>query len=117
MSGSNFDFLAKSHPQLAQLVRRAELYCHDDPNAAVGKVRLFGEQIAQESAARLGLDPAAYNDQHQLVLALVGEDFVRPDLKQVFDSVRLLGNQAVHEHNCSRGQAVHALKMAFQLGA
>ncbi len=115
MSRSNFDFLAKSHPQLAQLVHRAELYCHDDPNAAVAKVRLFGEQVAQETAARLGLDPAAYNSQNQLVLALEAEGFVEGELKQVFDSVRKLGNQAIHEDNCTRGDAVHALKMAHKV--
>ncbi|MCP4662432.1 MAG: hypothetical protein GY856_44100, partial [bacterium] len=52
---SNFTFLTPDDPQLARLAARAELYCHDDPNTALVKLRQFAERLARCAAARVGL--------------------------------------------------------------
>ena len=54
---SNFSFLRRADPLLAQLAASAERYCFPDPNAALLKLRQFGEVVGQHLAAVHGLDP------------------------------------------------------------
>jgi type I restriction enzyme, R subunit len=44
---SNFKFLEKEHPLLANLGILAEKYIHDDPNTALFKMRLLGEKMVE----------------------------------------------------------------------
>jgi type I restriction enzyme R subunit len=42
---SNFKFLAKEFKLLFNLALSAEKYIHEDPNAALYKIRLMGEKM------------------------------------------------------------------------
>ena len=65
---SNFSALASLSPELAKLGFRAECYFPDDPNTSLLKLRQFGERLAQELVARLGL---AVNDQADTQIDLI----------------------------------------------
>jgi type I restriction enzyme R subunit len=54
---SNFAFLAKGAPRLAGLGALAERYFANDAPAALIKLRLFGEFLAKDVAARQGVLP------------------------------------------------------------
>jgi type I restriction enzyme R subunit len=113
----NFAFLARQEPQLAQLPAYAELYCHSDPNAALVKLRLFGERLAQEAAARFGSYVGTYATQAELLGALAAADRLPRDVVRSFHLLRKLGNEASHEHTATSGDAIHALKVSFMIGA
>ena len=52
----NFSFLSEHSTLLAQCAIQAERYVFDDPNTALIKLRQFGELLAQEVAARTGVE-------------------------------------------------------------
>ena len=45
---SNFDFLNRYWPALAQIGATAENYVYSDPNACVYKLGMFAERLVQE---------------------------------------------------------------------
>lgn len=57
----NFEFLDGEGEPLRRLAALGEAYFASDPNASLVKVRQFGELLAQEVAARLGVlaDPGS----------------------------------------------------------
>jgi type I restriction enzyme R subunit len=52
----NFSFLSEHSTLLSQCAVQAERYVFYDPNTALIKLRQFGELLAQEVAARTGID-------------------------------------------------------------
>ena len=47
---SNFDFLNRYWPALAQIGANAETYVYSDPNACIYKLGMFAERLVQETA-------------------------------------------------------------------
>ena len=45
---SNFEFLNKYWPALAQIADTAEKYLYSDPNACMYKLGMFSERLVQE---------------------------------------------------------------------
>ena len=45
---SNFDFLNRYWPALAQIGATAETYVYSDPNACIYKLGMFAERLVQE---------------------------------------------------------------------
>ena len=114
---SNFSLLASLSPELAKLGLLAERYFPDDPNTALLKLRQFGERLAQELAARLGL---AVNDQTDTQLDLLRKldqsGVLILEVKQLFHSLRRCGNEAAHGLMSERKTALENLKVARELG-
>ena len=50
----NFAYLAHHDPRLAEVATRAERVLGLDPEGALNHLRLFGELVAKNAAARLG---------------------------------------------------------------
>ena len=48
---SNFEFLNRYWPVLAQLGANAENYLYSDPNACIFKIGLFSERVVREIMA------------------------------------------------------------------
>ena len=46
---SNFDFLNRYWPALAQIGATAETYVYSDPNACIYKLGMFAERLVQET--------------------------------------------------------------------
>ena len=55
IASHNFQFLTTYDRQFVRLAALAERYFRTDPNTSLIKLRQFGELLAQEIAARVGL--------------------------------------------------------------
>jgi type I restriction enzyme R subunit len=65
----NFSFLYEYEPQFDRLGALAERYFRDDPNTCLIKLRQFGELLALEVAARIGVFSASEEPQSDLIPA------------------------------------------------
>lgn len=111
----NFAFLVAHDAQLVQLGGLAERYFQNDPNTCLIKLRQFGEQLAQQVAARTGLFASADEAQSDLLRRLKLERAVPYEVLDLFHQLRITGNQAAHEHTGDYRQALASLKIARQL--
>lgn len=91
----NFDFLADLDPPLAHRAALAERYCLDDPNAALVKIRPFGELLAKNIAARFGIYADTQSEQIDILNELKYWDVVDQKL-----SDRALLNGERHNQMC-----------------
>lgn len=114
-TSSNFDFLACHDAVFVRLAAAAEAYMASDPNAALYKLRLFGEVLAQNVAARVGLLTRQDETQHDLLLRLQDRGVVVGAARELFHGLRRQGNRAVHQGTGDRDEALHQLRMARQL--
>lgn len=112
---SNFHFLEANEPQLSGLARLSEVYFEDDPNTAQIKLRQFVEVLAQLSASRFGLQIDANDNLADVLRRLKLECGLPKDVADLFHTIRIYGNQAVHDLKSDHGAALTGLKMARQL--
>ncbi|MCF5860163.1 AAA family ATPase [Aeromonas veronii] len=94
---SNFTFLEKIQPALAQLGCSAELYCHNDRQAALVKLRCFVEIIVGDIYSSLALTPPERDDLYNRLRDdefknVVGDRSILTKL----DTIRFNGNKAAH---------------------
>ena len=61
---SNFDFLNKYWPILAQLGANAENYVYSDPNACIYKMGLFSERLVREIMLFEGISEPSTDNTH-----------------------------------------------------
>ena len=110
----NFGFLSAYEPLLLELAAAAERYCFSDPAVALIRLRLLGETMALQTAAAV----AALPNQERVVdfatalRLLEDKNAMSRETAQVFHHLRQVGNRAVHENAGSRGDALHALRLA-----
>ncbi|TBR56546.1 type I restriction-modification system endonuclease [Westiellopsis prolifica IICB1] len=111
----NFGFLEIHDPQLVRLGALAERYFTDDPNTCLIKLRQFGELLAQLIAAQVGM----YDDearQIDLMRRLRDKGILKGKVYDLFDQLRLAGNNATHALADDHRTALSNLKYARQLG-
>jgi type I restriction enzyme R subunit len=111
----NFQFLTAYDRQFVRLVALAERYFRNDPNTSLIKLRQFGELLAQEVAARVGLFTSQDEPQADLLRRLKAERTVPPQAMDLFHQIRIAGNQATHGGAGDHSQALTTLKIARQL--
>jgi type I restriction enzyme, R subunit len=111
----NFSFMRAYDPQFDRLGALAERYFPDDPNASLVKLRQFGELLAQEVAARVGLFASAEETQSDLLRRLKAERAGPPAAMELFHQIRIAGNQAAHAQADEHGLALTTLKVAREL--
>lgn len=114
---SNFAFLTKLHPLWAELGSVAERVFPIDPRSCVVKMRLLAEDMAQNMAIQVGIQPSAFDSQMALVREL--ENRLRLDAK-VRDMLHLLrkrGNEAAHQADAPIGftEGLEVLKIGREL--
>src|SRR5579862_613006 len=114
MQSLNFEILRTHYPQLADLGGFAEQYVHSDPEAAVAKLRKFGEALTQAICAHYRL-PRSVATQFELLKTSTFESIVPQDILDKFHSVRKTGNDALHA-SITEGSALSRLKDAHDLG-
>ncbi|MDM8552474.1 hypothetical protein QUF72_20475 [Desulfobacterales bacterium HSG2] len=56
LKSPNFEFLKDIDPALTRQAAMAEQYALEDPNAALTKLRLFGEMLAMRILPRISWD-------------------------------------------------------------
>lgn len=61
---SNFEFLKKYWPALAQIGTTAENYLYTDPNACLYKLGMFGERLVLEIFAFEKMSEPEYDNTH-----------------------------------------------------
>lgn len=115
LASMNFAFLEPYGDALIRLAALAERYFPDDPVTCNMKLRQYGELLAQETAARLGLYSSADEKQSELLSRLRREGLPF-DVLDIFHHLRQVGNRATHEHVGSHADALQALKLARALG-
>jgi type I restriction enzyme R subunit len=108
----NFQFLKDLDPALMTQAAMAERYCLDDPSASLGKLRLFGELLAKNIAARMGVYTDFTFDQVKILRELKFRDILDQKLADMFHSISIAGNAAVHEGKGSVRDALQNLRFA-----
>lgn len=100
---------------LEKLAALAERFVFEDPNTALIKIRQLAETLAKGVAAQVGITP--HRDQTFLDVerSLRDRGLLDQSLHQIMRTVRLAGNEAVHELAGSRREAFHQLKLVRQL--
>jgi len=117
LKSPNFQFLSDFEPALLRQAAMAERYCLEDPSASLAKLRLFGELLAQNIAARMGVYTEPQTGQTSVLRELRFRDILDQKLADMFHSIRLAGNAAVHEGKGTVRDALQNLRFAHQLAA
>lgn len=94
----------------------AERYFVDDPNTSLIKTRQFGELLAKNVAATLGLLDEPEISQHELLGRLNGNRVVSREVIGLFHEIRKSGNRATHDLHDDHRSALNNLKIARELG-
>jgi type I restriction enzyme R subunit len=113
---TNFAFLKTHDEQLVRLGMLAERYLADDPNTCLIKTRQFGELLAQQVAAKMGIYKAEGESQDELLRRLQDDNILSREIYQLFGEIRRVGNAASHAVEGDQPTALNMLKVAWQLG-
>ncbi len=98
---SNFEFLKQHHDWLFKLAEGAERNFSPDPNTSLIKIRQLGEAIAQNIAARVGVEFGGTVKQVDLLRELDYNLRLDQNVRDAFYTIRKLGNAATHEFDSS----------------
>ncbi|MBS1189558.1 MAG: hsdR [Rhodocyclaceae bacterium] len=114
-SSNNFLFLAEHDPVFLQLATTAEQVFAADPNTTLIKLRQLGEAIAQDIAARVGIEFDAETRQADLLFRLSREINLDPTIRGLFHTLRIEGNKATHQFRTLHKEAMDGLRVARAL--
>lgn len=113
---SNFEFLKPEFSLLAKIAEAAESYLHGDPNAALYKLGLLGEQIVsymcEINAIELGEEE---NTQALKIRRLKIKRLLPRDIDEVLFLLRTNRNKAVHGNYDSFENACSMLELSHKL--
>jgi len=114
-SKSNFDFLTEHDPVLYQLGSAAERAFSGDPNTTLLKLRQLAEALAQDLAARVGMDFNETTTQASLLYSLNRKIRLDPTISHLFYILRIEGNKAAHQFRTQHKEAMDGLRVARSL--
>ena len=112
---SNFEFLSKYWDTLAKIVRNAESYLYNDPNACIYKLGMFAERLVQEIFANERLTEPDYDNTHaNRIKILKREGLIDRGgiIDDILYSLRIKRNDAVHKYEDSVDTAKSLLSIA-----
>ncbi|WP_286240958.1 type I restriction-modification system endonuclease [Neptuniibacter halophilus] len=112
---SNFDFLREHDPIFLQLASAAERTFSNDPNTTLLKLRQLGEALAQDLAARCGIEFDDQTSQADLLFKLNREIHLDPVIRDLFHTLRKEGNKATHQFRTQHKEAMAGLRIARAL--
>ena len=114
---SNFEFLNRYWPVLAQLGANAENYLYSDPNACIYKIGLFSERLVQEILVFENMpEPMTDNTHANRIRTLKRAGLLPRDIDNTLYLLRRTRNSAVHTGADSVDDAKTLLSMAYNLG-
>jgi type I restriction enzyme R subunit len=116
LTSANFKFLVVHDRLLDHLGALAERYFADDPGTCLLKLRQFGEVLAQRTAAGAGLYTSTEENQAELLGRLRDRGLLPREVGDLFHGLRKAGNTAAHDIRGDHREALHQLRMAWQLG-
>lgn len=113
---SNFEFLNRYWPVLAQLGANAENYLYSDPNACIYKIGLFSERLVQEILLfEKMLEPETDNTHSNRIRMLKRAGLLPRDIDNTLYLLRRTRNSAVHTGTDSVDDAKTLLSMTYNL--
>ncbi|WP_197084411.1 type I restriction-modification system endonuclease [Rossellomorea marisflavi] len=113
---SNFSFFQGKWDVLANLGETAEKNVYHDPHTSLMKLRLFGETLSKFILASENIRESYGTTQVDRINTLRREGLVEPELIDIFDTIRRLGNKASHEAGFGKVEEAKALlKLSFRL--
>ncbi|MGI6014176.1 MAG: type I restriction-modification system endonuclease [Oscillospiraceae bacterium] len=112
---SNFDFLDKDFPVLAQFGKKAESYLYSDSNSCLMKLGMIGETVVNLMFTydRIALPPE--NTAVNRITVLFREGLLTQDLVDILHALRKVRNKAAHENYVSVTEGKTLLQMAHSL--
>ena len=113
---SNFAFLDKRWPVLADNARLAEQYIISDPNAALFKMRIFSEKLMDLIIVAVNINMDYSLSQHDKIQVL-RKNKINSAVPDLFDIVRRIGNKAAHEGHNDLEDAKKCLLSIYKLSA
>lgn len=112
---SNFDFLEKDFPVLANFGGLAEMYCYNDSNSCLLKLGMIGETVVNLMFTYDRIPLPADNNAVNRIDTLFREGLLTRDLSDILHSLRKIRNKAVHENYSSVAEGKTLLQMAYGL--
>ena len=113
---SNFEFLNRYWPVLAQIGETAENYLYSDPNACVFKIGLFAERLVQEILVFEQIpEPETDNTHANRIRILKRAGLLPYDIDNTLYLLRKTRNSAVHAGTDSVDEAKTLLSLAYNL--
>lgn len=113
---SNFEFLNKYWPALAQIGVAAESYVYSDANACLYKLGMFGERLILEIFAFEHIkEPTIDNTHANRIRLLKREGLIPKKIDDILYALRKTRNDAVHAGADSVEDAKTLLSMTYNL--
>lgn len=112
---SNFDFLSKDFPVLANFGKLAEQYCFSDSNSCLIKLGMLGETIVNLMFTYDGVKLPYDNTAVTRIDTLMREGLLPRDLCDILHALRKARNKASHENYASVDEGKTLLQMAYGL--
>lgn len=113
---SNFEFLNKYWPVLAQLGANAENYLYSDPNACIYKLGMFAERLVREILVFEHIDePQTENTHANRIRSLKKAGLLPQEIDNTLYLLRKTRNSAVHTGADSVDDAKMLLSMTYNL--
>lgn len=113
---SNFEFLNRYWPVLAQLGANAENYLYSDPNACIYKLGMFAERLVQEILVFEHIDEPQIDNTHANRIRLLKRAGLLPhEIDNTLYVLRKTRNSAVHAGTDSVDEAKTLLSITYNL--
>lgn len=112
---SNFDFLSKDFPVLANFGKLAEQYCYSDANSCLIKLGMIGETIVNLMFTYDGIALPYENTAITRINTLMREGLLPRDLCDILHAIRKARNKATHENYGSVDEGKTLLQMTYSL--
>ncbi len=113
---SNFDFLNRYWPALAQIGAAAENYLYSDPNACIYKIGMFAERLVNEIMVFEHIAAPPVDNTHSNRIRLLKRAGLLPrDIDNILYLLRKTRNSAVHTGADSVEDAKTQLSLMYNL--
>ena len=113
---SNFEFLNRYWPVLAQLGANAENYLYSDPNVCICKLGMFAERLVQEILVFEHIAEPQTDNTHAARIRLLKRSGLLPrEIDNTLYVLRKTRNSAVHTGTDSIEEAKTLLSMTYNL--
>jgi len=112
---SNFEFLSKYWPDMAQLGKTAELYLYADANACIYKVGMLAERVTQVVCNLEKIELPEQTTHADRIRALKYADVLPKRIDDMLYTLRKARNDAVHMGLDSEERAGALLHLVFNL--
>jgi len=112
---SNFGFLQEHDSIFVEIALSAERAFSSDPNTTLMKLRQLGEALAQHIAALVGIEFDDKTSQADLIYKINRELQLEPVVRELFHTLRMEGNKAIHTFRTQHKEAMNGLVVARKL--